>query len=153
MKVAVSGANGFVGRALASYCQTNSANEVLGLQRRHEILAFPSVVVPSLSDEGLLAKLLARQDVVVHCAAAVHKHGVSPQIMHEINVELTLSLARAAVRAGCRRFVFVSSIGVNGSFTLTRPFSESDPPRPIGPYAASKWAAEQGLLALSANTG
>lgn len=153
MKVVISGANGFVGRAVARQLQASAEHHVMGLQRRAEELGFPSVVVPSLGDEALLVKLLAGQEVVVHCAAAVHRRVASPQAMQEVNVELTLSLARAAIRAGCRRFVFVSSIGVNGSLTHDRPFTESDTPQPNGPYAASKWAAEQALVALAAQTG
>ena len=153
MKVVVSGANGFVGRAVVNYFLANTDNEVMGLQRRDEDLGFFASVVPSLSDEALLVRLLIGQDVVVHCAAAVHGRVTSSKFHHEVNVELSLSLARAAVRAGCRRFVFVSSIGVNGSHTLDCPFRETDPPQPNGPYAVSKWAAEQELMVLAAQTG
>ncbi|MEI6601230.1 MAG: NAD-dependent epimerase/dehydratase family protein, partial [Comamonadaceae bacterium] len=71
-----------------------------------------------------------------------------------VNVAVTLELARQAVAAGVRRFVFLSSIGVNGVQTdRDKPFTEADPPNPHNPYADSKLKAEQGLLDLSAKTG
>jgi len=69
------------------------------------------------------------------------------------NVEGTLNLARQAVAAGVSRFIFISSIGVNGSETVSSPFSESDQPNPREPYAISKWEAEEGLMNLAAETG
>jgi nucleoside-diphosphate-sugar epimerase len=71
-----------------------------------------------------------------------------------VNVEGTLNLARQAVGAGVKRFVFISSIGVNGSQTTSgKPFSESDKPRPHNAYALSKWEAERGLMQIADETG
>lgn len=70
-----------------------------------------------------------------------------------INVVGTLRLAEAAVAAGVHRFVFVSSIGVNGAVTAGRPFSEQDPPHPHSPYSMSKWEAEQCLRKIERRTG
>jgi nucleoside-diphosphate-sugar epimerase len=66
------------------------------------------------------------------------------------NVDITLSTARIAARAGVKRFVFVSSIGVLGNSSGDRILSESDAPSPQEPYAVSKWEAEQALHQLSA---
>jgi nucleoside-diphosphate-sugar epimerase len=71
-----------------------------------------------------------------------------------VNVQGTLNLARQAVEAGVKRFVFISSIGVNGAQTaLGKPFSEANLPKPHNAYALSKWEAEQGLLRIADETG
>jgi len=97
-------------------------------------------------------------DVVVHCAARVH-------VMHDdasdpldayriVNVDGTLNLARQAAQAGVRRFVFISSIKVNGEATQPgRPFTADDIPMPVDPYGVSKLEAEQGLQIIAAQTG
>jgi nucleoside-diphosphate-sugar epimerase len=71
-----------------------------------------------------------------------------------VNVEGTLNLARQAVAAGVRRFVFVSSIKVNGELTVKgSPFTADDAPHPVDPYGISKFEAEQGLMALGHESG
>jgi nucleoside-diphosphate-sugar epimerase len=97
-------------------------------------------------------------DAVVHCAARVH-------VMHDgatdplaayrlVNVEGTLNLARKAAATGVRRFVFVSSIKVNGEATqLGHPFNADEAPAPLDPYGVSKFEAERVLRALEAETG
>ena len=74
------------------------------------------------------------------------------QAFHKVNVEGTLNLAQLAVNLGVRRFVFISSIGVNGNGNET-PFQETDNPNPQEPYAKSKLAAELKLFALAKDTG
>ncbi len=71
----------------------------------------------------------------------------------EINTDLTLKLARSAATAGVKRFVFVSSIGVNGLTSHQDPFTPESAANPQTPYAISKYEAEQGLLAISQETG
>jgi len=95
-------------------------------------------------------------DVVVHLAGRAHvldeRSPGALESFREVNVEGTMRLAaQAADRV--RRLVFVSSIGVNGSRTTDRPFSESSPPAPVENYAKSKYEAEQELRALSGRTG
>lgn len=81
----------------------------------------------------------------------------SPEPMNEYrrkNVDATLNLARQAVAAGVRRFVFLSSIKVNGESTpLDRPFTADDPPKPNDAYAVSKREAEDGLRQIAKETG
>jgi nucleoside-diphosphate-sugar epimerase len=94
---------------------------------------------------------------IVHLAAHVHKrrdraHG-SASALWRVNVEGTEALARAAARSGVRRFVFLSSIKVNGEYTLGRPFSEQDPIAPVDEYGASKAEAEARLRKIAADTG
>ena len=95
---------------------------------------------------------------VVHCAARVH-------VMHDtvadplyafrtVNVDGTLNLARQAAAAGVKRFVFLSSVKVNGQSTPTgKAFTELDATNPQGAYGVSKHEAEQGLRQIAADTG
>lgn len=95
---------------------------------------------------------------LVHCAARVHvmqDDAADPlEAYRLVNVEGTLNLARQAATAGVRRFVFVSSIKVNGEASLSgQPFTADDVPTPLDPYGVSKLEAEQGLRELEAQTG
>ncbi len=101
---------------------------------------------------------LIRVYAVVHCAARVHvmqDGSADPlQSYREVNVDGTLNLASQAAQAGVRRFVFVSSIKVNGEATQSyRPFTADDVPSPLDPYGLSKLEAEQGLRKIEAQTG
>jgi len=69
-----------------------------------------------------------------------------------VNVDSTLNLANQAAEAGVKRFIFISSIGVNGVIN-TQPFTEDDTPNPVDFYAQSKWEAEQGLWEVQRETG
>ncbi len=96
-------------------------------------------------------------DGVVHCAARVHvmQDDVTDplQAYREVNVNGTLNLARQAAQAGVGRFVYVSSIKVNGEATQPgRPFTADDVPAPLDPYGVSKLEAEQGLRNIEAQT-
>lgn len=154
MRIAVTGARGFVGRTLMT---TLAARELaaVGLVRRDPDAG--QRAVGDLTTRPDLAAALDGIDVVVHLAARVH-------VMHETerdplaafrraNVEATEHLARAAVARGARRFVYVSSVKVNGEATQRAPFREQDPPRPEDPYGVSKAEAEQALARVAADTG
>lgn len=97
-------------------------------------------------------------DVIVHCAARVHvmkEMTLDPlAAFREVNVEATLNLARQAAASGVKRFIFISSIKVNGEGTRTgTSYTASDEPAPIDPYGISKHEAEQGLNAIARITG
>jgi len=116
-------------------------------------------VIRDLSVDTDWSEPLSGVDTVVHLAARVHQLGEVPgaasdRRYDEVNRAATLKLAQDAVTAGVRRFIFVSSIKVNGDWTSPgRPFRADDPSRPSDAYARSKAAAEQQLLALMAETG
>ncbi|MBL8620354.1 MAG: NAD-dependent epimerase/dehydratase family protein [Myxococcales bacterium] len=154
MRIAVTGARGFVGRTLMT---TLAARELaaVGLVRRAPDAG--QRAVGDLTTRPDLAAALDGVDVVVHLAARVH-------VMHETerdplaafrraNVEATEHLARAAVARGARRFVYVSSVKVNGEATQRALFREQDPPHPEDPYGVSKAEAEQALARVAADTG
>jgi len=97
-------------------------------------------------------------DVVIHTAARVHvMHDVCASSLDEfrkVNVHGTLKLAQQAAKLGVKRFVFISSIKVNGEETvLGQAFTERDEPAPVDPYSISKYEAEQGLLKMAEETG
>jgi len=108
------------------------------------------VEVGNLCSETDWSIALKDIDAVVHTAARAHVMKDLEQ--NPLKVDGTLALARQAVNAGVRRFIFISSIGVNGS-SNTQPFVESDEPSPQEPYAVSKLEAEEGLWEISNRTG
>jgi nucleoside-diphosphate-sugar epimerase len=98
---------------------------------------------------GSVENALAGADAVVHLAARVHvmKDSAADPLaeFRRVNTDATLALGRAALRGGVRRFVFLSTIKVNGERTESRSFTERDAPAPVDAYGVSKWEAEQGL--------
>ena len=159
--VLVTGASGFVGRALTSFL-VSSGHSVRAASRQPLLHAhvggFESVMTGDLDQATDWTIALNGIDSVVHLAARVHvmqDHAVDPLAeFRRVNVLGTLQLARQAVDAGVRRFVFISSVKVNGEGTPTaRPYTADDVPAPMDAYGVSKLEAEQGLLALAASTG
>jgi len=100
---------------------------------------------------------LAGCSVVVHLAARVHmmrEQAADPEAVYQaMNVDATMRLAEQAAKQGVRRFVFVSSVKVNGERSQDRPFRADDVPAPEDPYGRSKLAAEQALQDFSARSG
>ena len=150
----VTGADGFVGRALCDSLRF-AGHDVVGVCR--SAAANGMRAIGDIGHYDQWQSLLRGVEVVVHLAARAH-------VLHEsvddpleefrrINVLSTERLARAAVIAGVRRLVFVSSIGVNGVMTRERPFTEIDPPDPVEPYAISKYEAELKLREIERSSG
>ena len=160
-RILVTGASGFVGQALVAHLVGLDANEVIAMVRAspaHRLAGARYVAAGDMTAGGLGAAMLEGVEVIVHAAARVHvlndDKTKSAIEFDRVNVTATLELARQAVAAGVRRFVFLSSIGVNGVQTdVGKPFTEADPPNPHNPYADSKLKAEQGLLLLSEQSG
>lgn len=142
--VSITGGTGFVGSGLIERLKrTNS--EVAQLSRKMHLDGVP---------EWRIEKKI---DVVVHTAARAHVMNEMASdplaAFRKANVEGTLNLARQAAEAGVKRFVFISSVKVNGELTTDKPFTSFDVPAPCDPYGVSKMEAEQALLALSQKTG
>lgn len=166
MRVLVTGATGFVGKALiADLLSTTCEVKALVRQPSAELpLSVKQVVVGDLAELALddsssfLREAFNGVDVVVHTAARAHvMHDDASDPLAEfrkMNRDATLVLARLASESGVKRFVFLSSIKVNGE--MTRPghsFKPDDVYVPDDPYGLSKYEAEQGLLALAKETG
>lgn len=150
----ITGASGFVGTHLFQEMRKRGL-PVRGVSRQKR----PGLVtIPSYGPEVDWTAYLAGVDVIVHLAARVHvMRETAKDPLAEFraaNVGATLNLARQAARAGVRRFIFVSTIKVNGESTEAgKPFTADDPPNPQDSYAISKAEAEAALKALGAESG
>jgi nucleoside-diphosphate-sugar epimerase len=162
MKVLVTGANGFVGAATAHSLGKNG-HSVVAQTRQMPALPWPAhsritSCVTHLDNPDGLHAALEGCNWVVHTAARVHQvHDTAANPLdayRTINTQYTLDLARAAAAQGVQRFVFLSSIKVNGEWTAKdQPFHADDSPAPADPYGISKHEAEQGLRAIATQTG
>lgn len=152
-KVLVTGATGFVGSALCGHLK--AAGHTVTAAVRHSAGLLGEVVIGEMSPLTNWRFALAGCDAVVHLAARVHvmdDTSDNPLALYRAtNTAATLNLARQAAQAGVKRFVFVSSVKVNGE-GRDAPYRETDPPAPEDDYAISKWEAEQGLLQIARET-
>ncbi len=157
-QVLVTGATGFVGEALVFRLLRDKVfSPVAAVRGETRLSGLCRVVAFDMGDRALLPPM-AGIDVVVHCAARVHVMNESAEgaleRFRKINVEGTVRLARSAAEAGVKRFIFVSSIKVNGEMTLPGVvFKADDVPAPLDPYGLSKSEAEDALRAISVETG
>ena len=153
MKLLVTGASGFIGRALCAQMSAAGDVELIATARSSDHAGAPdgSITTRELGPDTPWHDLLDSVDVVVHTAARVHvMHG--PDSLAEyrrVNVDGTLNLARQAVNCGVQRFVFLSSVKVNGDNTQPgQAFCAEDQPAPVDAYGMSKYEAEIALLHL-----
>ncbi|MDH5189743.1 MAG: SDR family oxidoreductase [Gammaproteobacteria bacterium] len=159
MKILVSGANGFIGRALCTEL----------LRQKHEVRC---VVRDKIHSEDLLGEIVEVGEInsktewktvfkdietVIHLAARVHVMSESSDdplaAFRAINVDGTENMAYAAAKQGVKRFIYISSIKVNGERTTSTCFTENDFPGPEDPYGVSKYESEQVLQCVSRDTG
>lgn len=155
----VTGATGFIGSALVSRLAHDEVS-VRAVFRRAEYRSPPNVQCFQQGDMSFNTNwgaALSGIHAVVHAAARVHvMRDTSADPLKEfrkVNVIATLNLARQAAHAGVRRFVYLSSIGVNGAQTDLQAFTAQDEVAPHSLYAISKYEAEAGLQALAVETG
>lgn len=157
----LTGATGFIGRHIARELLAHGASVVMAVRAvpknsESEYPGFNWHVVGDINSKTDWQPALLGVQTVVHCAARAHvmrEH--APDALgafREVNVAGTLRLAQQAAASGVERFVFLSSIGVNGNQSSV-PFTEASEPYPHDAYAVSKFEAEQALLDLAAQTG
>jgi|TARA_R100001460_G_scaffold78296_4_gene119320 nucleoside-diphosphate-sugar epimerase len=160
VKVLLTGATGFVGKRLSSHIDQQGVFELTCAVRQpcsvecgHEILVNDLAVETDWSNV-----LDGKPRVVIHAAARAHimKDEVPDPLAEyrKVNVEGTLNLARQAAKAGVTRFIYISSIKVNGEQTFSgKPFTADDVPAPEGSYGISKLEAENGMREIASDTG
>jgi nucleoside-diphosphate-sugar epimerase len=158
MKVLVTGASGFVGSALCGHLVERGLT-TMGVVRHFPANPVPGVdyqIVSGLNKSKLWKEILVGMDVVVHCAARAHIMNDSEvdllTVFREVNVDGTRYLAEQAASYGIKRFIYISSIKVNGEGTSEEPFKADDIPTPDGSYGISKWEAEQVLKRIACNS-
>ncbi|HAS6160760.1 NAD-dependent epimerase/dehydratase family protein [Vibrio vulnificus] len=152
MKLFATGCNGFVGSHFLNkgkygfdiYCAVRKYVDYIDLTRQS--------ILDLESPQGW-AEALEGSDVVVHMAAIAHYKYTNEKQISEINTKSVIRFASEAVKAGVKRFVFVSSIGVNGTSTQAEPFTLDSEPSPHNDYARSKYDAEIGLKKIAKETG
>jgi len=152
-----------LGQGLLRHLQSNARIRVRAALRRatteiEESKGIENVVLGNINATNSFTHGLMGMDVVVHAAARVHvlnDTAIDPLVEYrKINTEGTLNLARQAAFNGVKRFIFLSTIKVNGEATRRgSSFCMRDQPMPQDAYAISKWEAEQGLVEISAKTG
>ena len=154
--IAVTGANGFVGRRL---CQVLSGDSrpLRRIVRNLADAVDGSSAIGDIGPETQWTGVLAGVDAIVHLAGRAHimddPEKDPAAAYHRVNASGTANLARQAAAAGVRRFVFVSSVKVNGDASMPgRPFTPHDLPAPADPYGKSKYEAEQRLMEIAAES-
>ncbi|MEC8147411.1 MAG: SDR family oxidoreductase [Pseudomonadota bacterium] len=152
MKILVTGANGFIGKALCKKLRNQQHDVIAAVRRRCNISN-----VTILENEYSWEKALMNQDILIHTAglSQVRKDTeIDPlEVYRSVNVQKTRILAQQAAASGVKLFIFLSSIKVNGELTKTNSyFSFRDEASPKEPYSISKWEAEQTLREIAAKT-
>lgn len=154
-RLAITGATGFVGRALSNALLKQKVPVALVSRAQADT---QKIAVGNIDGSTDWVAALQQCQVVIHLAARVH-------VMHDtdadplaafraVNVQGTLNLARQAAAAGVKRFVFMSSVKVNGEATsLGQPFTAADAAAPQDAYGVSKMEAEEGLRQIATQTG
>ena len=159
MNILITGANGFVGSYLAKKLSNLPAVKLtLAARVASTTQLVKTFKVNQIDSTTEWSEALVGCQSVVHTAARAHvmKDEVADPLTEyrRVNVDGTLNLARQAAEAGVRRFIFISSIKVNGEQTLIgKPFTAEDIPAPEDAYGISKYEAEQGLLQIAADSG
>ncbi len=161
MKVLVTGANGFIGKALCKKLlqQGWSVKGAVRSSKAAENLIPETepAIVGEIGPDTDWAKALHGIDVAVHLAARVHVLAEAGtgylKRYRTVNTAGTEKLARSAAGLKIKRLVYLSTIKVNGESSRNRPFAAEDEARPEDPYAFSKWEAEQCLKRVSKETG
>lgn len=159
-KILITGSTGFVGQALVCELGGKPYQLTSAVRRYSEELpkSVKQFFIGDIQPETVWSEALKDISVVVHLAARVHimkDDSDDPlEAFRSINTKATRNLARQAAESGVKRFIFLSSIKVNGEFSAAgKPFCPEDPYIPSDPYGLSKYEAEKGLLEIASQTG
>lgn len=155
-KIFITGANGFVGRLLASTIALDNTATILKSTRSNT--SHDGEISVDFSKGFNITNHLNEVDVIIHCAARVHVMNDNADdpltAFRVVNTQGTLRLAKQAAESGVKRFIFISSIKVNGESTeIGCPFTPHDNHIPNDPYGLSKYEAETGLREIAQQSG
>ena len=156
MRVAVTGANGFLGGAVCERL-VEDGHDVRSIVRRagSSPAGTDEFLIDDICDTTSWPEALSRQDALVHLAAHAHMRNAPETAIDQfrrVNTEATLRLAAAAARCGIQKLVFMSSIAAHGATTDSAPVTLDQPSEPRTPYGKSKLEAEEGLRGLASPT-
>jgi UDP-glucose 4-epimerase len=162
-QIVVTGANGFIGQHLCRKLVESKKVVTACIRERVDVSVFGDIAgslrirrIPSLGLGENLSVVLREADAVIHLAGRAHVMYDTAEnplsAFRKVNVCGTENLALIAAQSGVRRFIFVSSIKVNGEATEGKIFSADDQPNYCGPYGRSKWEAEERLLQIATGT-
>jgi nucleoside-diphosphate-sugar epimerase len=153
MNVFLTGASGFIGQSLIVNLQYNHSIIRALVRNVHSLNASQNLEVISCDEfykKENSNNYLANINCVIHLAARVHLIDKDARDTQNVNVNLAIKLAKNAAKAGVKRFIFISSIKVNGEFTREgQAFSEINGSKSKDPYGRSKYEAEKGLLEIA----
>ena len=155
-EVFLTGATGYIGCQVLKVLVEEGFEVTCAVRRVVTLVPPAKTAMGSLDAHSDWTGALQGAAVVIHAAARAHilEKDCSNSLdeFRKVNVAGTLNLASQAAQAGVKRFIFISSIGVNGNINKY-PFTEDNEPNPAEPYAQSKWEAEQGLWGIQRETG
>lgn len=156
-KILVTGASGFIGQALVQSLVAQKFDVIAGVRKKPLSPVTKQLVLGDLSEPTDYGNALQGLETIIHLAARVHiMQDTSSDALAEfrkINTSGTINLALQAAQSGVKRFIFISSIKVNGESTpIDSPFQAEITGPPTDPYALSKYETEQGLLSLAKKT-
>lgn len=155
--ILMTGASGFIGQALSKYLVANNYHVTEAVRRSKKTEEISSNLVKRLNIGDISLDIDRKEqlnaiDCIIHLAGRAHVNNDASEDplleFRKVNTAGTLNLANSAVAAGVKRFIFLSSIGVNGNQSDT-PFTEQDTPNPVEWYAISKLEAEIGLKEIA----
>jgi nucleoside-diphosphate-sugar epimerase len=147
----VTGADGFLGKHLCEYFEKHKIDYRASVRKKHKDPQFETGDLNTFSNWD---SLFRNVDCIIHAAAKAHDMSQSPDLKNiydRVNFRLTIKLAEEAKKQGVKRFIFISTIKVNGEYTDKRPFTPDDSPNPSDDYGISKHKAEIDLLKLHEN--
>ncbi|QQZ29921.1 SDR family oxidoreductase [Thiothrix subterranea] len=157
--ILLTGSTGFIGSSLTQHLHQKGYPIIAAIRQISDAFS-PGIQQVSVSDllpSTNWTSAINKVDTIIHLAARAHilkDQATAPlAAFRETNTYATLNLAQQAANAGVRRFIFISSIGVNGNQTYAKPFTADDLPTPAEPYAISKHEAEIGLRQIATETG
>ena len=155
--ILITGATGFVGRNLTTELVSKEMACCALVRQNSNVLPsdVEQIVVPDLTQQTKFAGSLGGVDTIIHLAGLAHTFDVKSQDaidkFYDTNVKITEQLGEQAASSGVRRFIFLSSVHVNGTAS-DKPFSETDMPAPVSVYAKSKLAAENKLWEIASRS-